>query len=82
MCGKSNWRLPSVDDMRSLIPTNVAVFPYVAPAPSDGDDKPNYVTNGTTGTSLESIEMELGESSTRYDSSTSLTKFLYRFVAK
>ena len=82
MCGKSNWRLPSVDDMRSLIPTNVAVFPHVEPAPSDGDDQAYYVTNGTTGTSLEFIEMELGESSTRNHSSTSRTKFLYRFVAK
>ena len=82
MCGKSNWRLPSLDDMRSLIPTDVTVFPYAAPTRSDYYDQPYYVTNGTTENTVEYIEMELGESSTRYHSSTSRTKFLYRFVAK
>ncbi|EFP96033.1 DUF1566 domain-containing protein, partial [Vibrio caribbeanicus] len=82
MCGKSNWRLPSVDDMRSLIPTDVAVFPYAAPAPSDYYDQAYYVTNGTTESTIEYIEMELGESSTTYHSTTSRTKFLYRLVAK
>jgi hypothetical protein len=75
MCGKSNWRLPSVDDIRGLIPTDVAVFPYAAPASSG-----YYVTNGTTESTLEYIEIELGESSTTYHSSR--TKYLYRFVAK
>ncbi|TFH93238.1 DUF1566 domain-containing protein [Vibrio ouci] len=82
MCGKSNWGLPSVDDVRSLIPTDAAVFPYAAPTSSDYSDYDYYVTNGTTGTSLEYVEIELGESNTRYNGSTSQSKFLYRFVAK
>lgn len=82
VCGKSNWGLPSVDDMRSLIPTDVAVFPYATPTSSDSYEHDYYVTNGTTESSLEYIEIELGESSTRYYNSTSPSKFLYRFVAK
>ncbi|MFM2587854.1 DUF1566 domain-containing protein [Vibrio sp. TBV020] len=82
VCGKSNWTLPSVADMQSLIPSDVTVFPYAEPTSSDYNDKDYYVTNGTAGTSLEYIELPLGESNTRYNSTNSSTKFLYRFVSK
>lgn len=80
VCGKTNWSLPSINEFSNLIPTDVVVFPYASPTSSDYSDYDQYVTSGSTESTLETIEVDLGESTTRYNSSSS--KFLYRFIAK
>ncbi|WP_425667609.1 DUF1566 domain-containing protein [Vibrio tubiashii] len=80
-CGKSNWVLPSTDNMLGLVPNNSAVFPYYNPTSSSYYDNDMYVTDGSTSYSnVERFDMESSESQKGYKGS--YDKYLFRFISK
>lgn len=78
-CGKTNWVLPTADELKALIPIDAAVFPYSSPNDNHYSHYEEYLTSGSTSSRVETIELQLGEVSSGYNSG--YNQYLYRFIS-
>ncbi len=81
ICGKSNWVLPSSNDLGTLIPHDKQVFENaIPPKGSSFYDVQKYMTDGTSDSQLELTDPKDGKVSTA--SVHTFDNHLFRFISK
>lgn len=83
VCGLSNWRLPSVDELSSLMPLDETVFVHSIVKGSYGGTVSIYLNNLTTSNYYDYLDLKSGEQGRKERSSHEFFKnYLYRFISK
>ncbi|AXN34098.1 DUF1566 domain-containing protein [Vibrio coralliilyticus] len=83
VCGLSNWRLPSVDELSSLMPLDETVFAHSIVKGSYGGTVSIYLNNLTTSNYYDYLDLKSGEQGRKERSSHEFFKnYLYRFISK
>ncbi|MCG9681862.1 DUF1566 domain-containing protein [Vibrio sp. Isolate23] len=82
-CGLSNWRLPSVDELSSLMPLDETVFTHSVVKDPYGRSKSSYLSNQTTSKYYDYLDLKSGEHGLKERGSfENSNDYLYRFISK
>lgn len=84
VCGKSNWSLPTSEEMKVILSADSAIFEYASPKPKEGDWYANqdYYLEGSSTRKYQLFDPSNAKASSRDSGMMDQEKYLFRFISK